>query len=325
MKRTLSFIALITIFTLATAHVSESAEYPANPVTLICPQAAGGGMDVIGRSFATVYERILGKPVIVTNITGAAGLVGGHKIVSAAPDGYTLGVDSTTVTNSVTWEIANGRKPPFTVQDLDPIGSVTLGPPLVLVPFNSPWKTLADLIRDCKAKPGYYAYSSSGHMGGTHIAAAILLDAAELKARHVPYEGGGPAMTALVGGHVHFMCQYIPSAFNLIRGKKLRVLAVQGGTRVKSIPDVPTVKELGLAAEWEQWYGMSAPKNIPAPILGKLRDIMKKVSEDEAFIKIMQNQGDDVVHIDHHQLAKHREIESERAMKLFKHFLAEKK
>jgi tripartite-type tricarboxylate transporter receptor subunit TctC len=325
MKKILSFIAMIAIFTLAITHVSVSAEYPTKPITLISPMAPGGMHDVIGRSFATVAERTFGKPVVVTNVPGAAGLIGGFKIVSAEPDGYTLGVDSTTVSNSITWEIANGRKPPFTQKDLDLIGSVTLGPPLVLVPFNSPWKTLADLIKDCKDKPGFYAYSSAGHMGGTHIAAAILVNAAGLKARHVPYEGGGPAITALVGGHVHFMCQYVPGAFSLVRGKKLRVLAVQGGKRVNSLPDIPTVRELGIDAEWEQWYGMSGPKNIPAPIMEKIRGIMKKVSEDEGFIKIMQNQGDDVVYMDHIQLAKHREIEIEKAMKLFKQFISEKK
>ena len=325
MKKILSVIAVIAILTLAITHISVSAEYPTKPVTLISPMAPGGMHDVVGRSFATVAERTFGKPVVVTNIPGAAGLIGGFKVVSAEPDGYTLGVDSTTVSNSITWEIANGRKPPFIHKDLDLIGSVTLGPPLVLVPFNSPWKALADLIKDCKAKPGFYAYSSAGHMGGTHIAAAILVNAAGLKARHVPYEGGGPAITALVGGHVHFMCQYVPGAFSLVRGKKLRALAVQGGKRVKSLPDIPTVRELGIDAEWEQWYGMSGPKNIPAPIMEKIRGVMKKVSEDEGFIKVMQNQGDDVVYMDHIQLAKHREIEIEKAMKLFKQFIAEKK
>lgn len=325
MKKILCVIAIIAIFTLAITHVSVSADFPTKPITLISPMAPGGMHDVIGRSFASVAEKTFGKPVVVTNIAGAAGLIGGFKIVSADPDGYTLGVDSTTVTNSVTWEIANGRKPPFTLNDLDLIGSLTLGPPLVLVPFTSPWQTLADLIRDCKGKPGFYAFSSAGHMGGTHIAGAILVNGAGLKVRHVPYEGGGQAITALVGGHVHFMCQYVPGAFNLLRGKKLRALAVQGGSRVKSLPDVPTVRELGIDAEWEQWYGMSAAKNIPAPIMAKLRDIMKKVSEDEAFIKVMQNQGDDVVYMDPIQLAKHREIEAGKAMKLFKQFLAEKK
>jgi len=325
MKKILSVMAIIAILMLTITPVSMSAEYPAKPITLISPMAPGGMHDVIGRSFASVAEKTFGKPVVVTNVAGAAGLIGGYKIVSAEPDGYTLGVDSTTVTNSVTWEIANGRKPTFMLKDLDLIGSLTLGPPLVLVPFNSPWQTLADLIKDCKAKPGFYAYSSAGHMGGTHIAAAILVNGAGLKVRHVPYEGGGPAITALVGGHVHFMCQYVPGAFSLVRGKKLRALAVQGGSRVKSLPDVPTVRELGIDAEWEQWYGMSAAKNIPAPIMQKIRDIMKRVSEDEAFIKVMQNQGDDVVYMDHIQLAKHREIEAEKAMKLFKQLIAEKK
>ena len=162
-------------------------------------------------------------------------------------------------------------------------------------------------------------------MGGTHIAAAILVNGAGLKVRHVPYEGGGPAITALVGGHVHFMCQYVPGPSRLVRGKKLRALAVQGGKRVKSLPDIPTVRELGIDAEWEQWYGMSGPKNIPAPIMEKLRGSYEEGKRRRGFIKVMQNQGDDVVYMDHIQLAKHREIETEKAMKLFKQFISEKK
>ena len=142
MKKIPSVMAIVAILVLTITAVSMSAEYPTKPVTLISPMAPGGMHDVIGRSFATVAERTFGKPVVVTNVAGAAGLIGGHKIVSAEPNGYTLGVDSTTVTNSVTWEIANGRKPPFMLQDLDLIGSLTLRPPLVLVPFNSPWQTL---------------------------------------------------------------------------------------------------------------------------------------------------------------------------------------
>ena len=325
MKKIGCLITLMAIFSLAIPEVSVSAEYPTKPITIISPMPPGGMHDVIGRAFASLAEKTFGKPVVVVNKQGAAGLVGGLTASQAEPDGYTLLVDSTTVTNSLEWEIANGRKPPFTEKDLDLVGSLTLGPPLVLVPANSPWKTLADLIKDCKAKPGFYAYGSAGHMGGTHIAAAILVSGAGLKARHVPYEGGGNMMTALVGGHVHFGCQYVPAAFSLIRGKKLRALAVQGSKRLKSLPDVPTTRETGIDAEWEQWYGMSAPKNIPAPIMDKIKGVLKKVSEDDGFIKMMQNQGDDVVYMDPIQLAKHRAIEAGKAQKLFKQFLTEKK
>lgn len=302
------------------------ADYPTKPITLISPMPPGGMHDVVGRGFAAVAEKNLGQPVVVVNKQGAGGLVGGKAIVESTPDGYTIGVDSTTVANNTLWEIANGRKPPFTRHDLDILGSLTLSPPLVLVNYESPWKTLDDMIKDCKAKPGQYAYASAGMYGGTHIAAVIFTRAAGIRVRHVPYEGGGKALAALVGGHVHFMTQYPPAAYSLIRGKKLRALAVQGSERLKSLPDVPTVKELKIdEAVYQQWYGLSVPKNMPAPILGKLRDIVKQTAEDESFKSLLEQQGDEVTYMNAEELAKYRDLEAERVTKLFKQLLAEKK
>lgn len=326
MKNYLRIVVMTMILILVMANASLAADYPTKPITLISPMPPGGMHDVVGRGFAAIAEKHLGQPVVVINKQGAGGLVGGKAIVEATPDGYTIGMDSTTIANNTEWEIANGRKPPFTRHDLTLLGSLTLSPPLVLVPYNSPWKTLADMIGDCKAKPGHYAYSSAGMYGGTHIAAVILTRALEIKVRHVPYEGGGQALSALVGEHVHFMTQYPPAAFSLVQGKKLRVLAVQGSKKLKSLPTVPTVKELGAdAAEYQQWYGLSAPKKIPMPIVEKLREIVKKTAADESFLKMIENQGDEVHYMNHEELEKFRDIESERVSKLFKQLVQEKK
>jgi len=243
MKTSLRIIFMTAILILAMMNVSGAADYPSKTITLISPMPPGGMHDVVGRGFAAVAEKRLGQTVVVMNKQGAGGLVGGKAIVEATPDGYTIGMDSTTIANNTEWEIANGRKPPFTRHDLTLLGSLTLSPPLVLVPFNSPWKTLADMIKDCKAKPEQYAYSSAGMYGGTHIAAVILTRALGIKVRHVPYKGGGPCLTALVGEHVHFATQWPASTIPLVRGNKLKVLAVQDDRRLNSLPDVPTVKE----------------------------------------------------------------------------------
>ena len=306
--------------------LSMGADYPTKPITLISPMPPGGMHDVVGRGFAAVAEKYLGQTVVVVNKQGAGGLVGGKAIVESTPDGYTIGVDSSTVASNTLWEIANGRKPPFTRHDLDVLGSLTLSPALVLVNYESPWKTLEDMLKDCRAKPGQYAYSSAGMYGGTHIAAVIFTRAAGIKVRHVPYEGGGKALAALVGGHVHFMTQYPPAAYPLVRGKKLRALAVQGSERLKSLPDVPTVMELKIdKAIHRQWYGLSVPKKMPAAILAKLRDIVKKTAEDESFKAMLEKQGDQVVYMDAAELLKYRDLEAERVTQLFKELLAEKK
>jgi len=194
-----------------------------------------------------------------------------------------------------------------------------------VVPYNSPWKTLADLIKDCKAKPGHYAICSGGLYGASHLPAEVLMKATGIKIRHVPYKGGGPCLASLVGGHEDFATQYPTASIPLARGNKIRVLAVQGNRRLKSIPQVPTVKELGVDAEFYFWLGVAAPKKTPAPILQKLKETLKKVAEDESFIKVIENQGDEVRFMGSDELAKYAVKESAMYAKLYKQLLLEEK
>ena len=234
-------------------------------------------------------------------------------------------MDSTTTTNALEWEIANGRKPPLTRADLVPIGGLTVNVPLVIVPYNSPWKTMADMVRDLKAKPGYYAFCSGGLYGGTHLPAEVLLQATGTKARHVPHKGGGPCLTAVVGEHVHFANQWPASSIPLAQGKKLRILAVQGDKRMKSIPDVPSIKELGIDAEWIQWLGISATRKTPAPIVARVREVVKKVAEDDAFDKLLESQGAEARYLTSEEVEKFIKAESDVVGKIYKTLLAEEK
>lgn len=249
MGNVLNIIAVTAILTVATGiHQTEGAEYPTKPITLICPAAPGGSIDVMGRMFASVAEKFLGQPLIVLNKTGAGTMVGLTEGTRANPDGYTLTIGATASTIIVESEIANGRKPPFTRDDFIPIGSWALSPTLVVVPYDRPWKTLADLIRDCKAKPAYYAFCSGGTFSSSHFPAEIFLRAAGITARHVPYVAAAPCLSSLVGGHVDFATQFPSTCIPLARGNKMRILAVQDTKRYKSLPDVPSVKELDIDA-----------------------------------------------------------------------------
>ena len=315
--------ALIAVLT--PAIPSLAADYPTKPITLINPNAPGGGHDAVARAFATVAEKMLGQPMVVINKAGASTMLGMTTVAQAPPDGYTLGVDSTTTTNALEWELANGRKPPLTRADLVPIGGLTVNLPLIIVPTNSPWKTVADMVNDLKAKPGYYAFCSGGLYGGTHLPVEVLLHATGTKARHVPHKGGGPCLTAVVGEHVHFASQWPASSIPLAQGKKLRILAVQGDKRMKSIPDIPSIKELGIDAEWVQWLGISATRKTPAPIVARVREVVKKVAEDDAFVKLLESQGAEARYLTSDEVEKFIKAEADVVGKIYKTLLAEDK
>jgi tripartite-type tricarboxylate transporter receptor subunit TctC len=261
--------------------------------------------------------------MVVVNKPGAAGMVGGLEGVKADPDGYTLSVGTTGQTCSIEWENANNRKPAWTRHDQATIGSFVLSPALVVVPYDSPWKTLADMIKDCKAKPGYYAFSSGGLYGGSHLPAEILMADTGIKCRHVPYKGGGPALAAVVGKHVDFATQFPPTSIPLMRGNKLRILAVLGPKRLKSIPDVPAAPELGLGPfQMLNWIGILITKETPADIVKKLRDNAAVVAKDKTFINAIESAGDEVIFMNGEQLAKYWDEESVKIVEILKRLVA---
>lgn len=326
-RKNIFIIILMTMmFILFTTSLPVAAlEYPKRPITLINPYPPGGTLDIQGRAFAAIAEKLLGQPVVVVNKPGAAGMVGSVEGAKAAPDGYTLTVGCTANTCTIEWEIANGRIPPVNKDSFILIGAFTLSPTLVVIPYNSPWKTLSDMIKDCKVKPDHYAYSSGGLYGMSHVPAEILMKAAGFKARHVPYKGGGPALTAVVGGHVDFATQFPPTSIPLYQGNKLRVLAVQSDKRLKSIPEVPSVKELGIDAEFYAWVGIMAPKGTPMEIVEKLRAVTGKAAQDETLIKAIENLGDEVRYMNAQELDKHWDYESKTFSALYKELIKEKK
>ena len=316
MRTQIKLFSIVIALSLVAVSVSFAADYPTKPITLINPMPPGGSLDLQARAFASLAEKSLGQPVVVINKAGATGMVGALAGAQAAPDGYTLTVGSVNITNAPEWEIANGRKPPFTRKDFICIGSFTMSPPLLTVNGDSPYNTVADFVADAKAKPGQMTFCSGGLYGMSHLPVEIFARAAGLKFRHVPYSGGGPCLAAIVGKHVDFGAQYPPTTLPIVRGNKLKVLGVIGQKRVKSIPNIPTMKELGIDAEYYAWVGILAPLKTPKPIVDKLREVTKKVAEDKAFIEMIEQPGDEVVFLNGEELAKYLEKESEIVSKL---------
>jgi tripartite-type tricarboxylate transporter receptor subunit TctC len=317
MKRKILTMAIPILSILLAIQWAGAADYPGKPITLINPMAPGGTLDFQARAFATLVEKYLGQPVVVINKPGASGMIGGLQGAQAAPDGYTLTVGSSNNACTIEWELANGRKPAFVRSDFVTIGSFTMSPTLVIVPYNSPWKTLGDLIRDCKANPGHYAFSSGGLYQGSHIPAELLMKAAGFKARHVPTTGGGPAITAVVGGHVDFATQFPATSIPIAEGKKLRILAVQSNQRIAAIPDVPKVGELGIDAEWYLWVGILAPKKTPMDIVKKLREATDKLVKEPTFISTIEKTGDKMRYMNGEELTRFWDLESDKLAKVY--------
>jgi len=320
-------LAAITVIPMLciTPFPAIAAEFPIKPVTIVVTVAPGGSNDIQSRAFSAVAEKIWKQPIVVINKAGASGMLGLISGAEAAPDGYTLTGGSSSDMCALEWEIANGRKPAVALTDFTPLGAFTNAPMLIAVPNNSPWKNLDDLIKDAKAKPGHYAYASGGMHRIAHINTELFIKATGLKFRHVPYSGGGPALSALVGGHEDFASVTVSSSIPLVKGNKIRVLAVQGETRVKSIPNVPTLKELGIDASLPMTVGLWVPKKTPMPIVEKLRDVVKQVAEDNSFVNVIQSQGDEVDFLSGETFGKVLETGSQKVARLFKEMIEETK
>ena len=321
-KRIMSVGFLITL-SLIVAGGSFAADYPTKPITLINPMPPGGSLDIQARAFAAVADKILGQPVVVVNKPGATGMLGGTAGAQAAPDGYTLTVGSVNIPNALEWEIANGRKPPFMSNDFVAIGAFTMSPMFLVVNAEAPYKNLADFVADAKARPGQLAFSSGGLYGMSHLPGIIFSKAAGLKFRHVPSGGGGPALTAVVSKHVDFNFPSPPTALPLIRGNKLKALAVIGARRLKSAPNVPSSKELGIDAEYYAWVGLLAPVKTPKPLVDKLRDALKKVTENKTFIEMIEGPGDEVQYLSGDGLANYMMRESATIASLYSELVKE--
>jgi tripartite-type tricarboxylate transporter receptor subunit TctC len=323
MKTRMIYVSFLVVLSVVVAGGSFAADYPTKSITLINPMPPGGALDIQARAFASVADKMLGQPVVVINKPGATGMLGGTAGAQAAPDGYTLTVGSVNIPNALEWEIANGRKPPFTRHDFATIGTFTMSPTLLVVPADAPYKNLADFIADAKARPGQLAFSSGGLYGMSHLPAEIFAMAAGLKFRHVPSGGGGPALAAVVGKHVDFNVNYPANTLPLVRGNKLKALAVIGAKRLKAAPDVPTTKELGIDAEYYGWVGLLAPVKTPKPIIDKLRETLKKVTENKTFIDMVETPGDEVNSLGGEELAKYMNIESLKISKLYAEMIKE--
>jgi tripartite-type tricarboxylate transporter receptor subunit TctC len=258
--------------------------YPNRPITVVVPFPPGGQADLNARPAAAALERVLKSPVGVVNRTGAAGAVGMTSVANARPDGYTLLLALSSISIIPEADKLFDRKPAYTMDQLAPIALLSADPTILVVPADRPWKSVKDLVEDAKRRPGQIAFSSSGVYGTLHLAMEMFAHAADVKLKHIPYNGAGPALTAILGGQVDLLASGPAVVVPHIKSGKLRPLAGWGDKRVDALPDVPTFKELGYKdVEFYIWAGLFAPAGTPAPILAALRDAMREAVQDPDY------------------------------------------
>jgi tripartite-type tricarboxylate transporter receptor subunit TctC len=301
-----------TAAALGTLPAAAQEAYPTRAVTLVNPFPPGGAADVVGRPFAAVLEPLVKQPVVMETKAGAAGSVGAQYVAAAKPDGYTLLIHIVSISGFAEVDKLFGRTPKFTRADFIPIARFTEGPMVLIVNDQTPYKTLKELVDDAKKRPNEVIFSSSGLYGALHLPTALLMKAAGIQMRHLPTNGGGPALTALLGNNSQVLVSSIAAANAHLRSGKARALACFSSKRAASLPNVPTLKELGHDVEFSLWVGLFAPKGTPANAITRLREETKKAVANEQFAKAMHNIGDVVAYLDQPDFAKFWDEDAKR-------------
>ena len=274
-------------------------DYPSKPVTMIVPFPPGGVADIVGRPLAAAMEKTLGQPVVVVNRAGAGGAVGMTAAAKSAPDGYTILTTLSSISIFPVSDPLNGKPAPYELKDFAPIALLTADPTVLIVRADGPYKTIKEFVAFAKANPGKINYSSSGVYGTLHVAMEMFANAAGIELFHVPYQGGGPALQALLGGQVQALASGPSPAAAQMRAGKVLALAGWGDKRVSVLPEVPTFKELGFKdVEFYIWSGLVVPVGTPDAAQQKLRAAVRAAVAEGAFSGAMQKVGSPVTYLD---------------------------
>ncbi len=306
MKRTL-VVALLAFC----ANV-RAQDYPSKPITMVVPFPPGGVAEIVGRPLASLMEKTLKQPLILINRPGAGGAVGMASVARGPADGYTILMGLSSISIFPVSDRINGKEPPYELKDFAPIALVTADPTVLVVRADGPYKTVKDFVEAAKAQPGKINYSSSGVYGTLHVAMEMFANAAGIKLFHIPYQGGGPAVTALLAGQVEASPQGPAAAIGHIRAGKMRALATWGTERLKLLPEIPTFKELGYDAEFYIWSGVFAPAATPAPIVMKLRQAVRDAATSAEFAAAMEKVSTPVSYLDAPEFQKYWERDAAR-------------
>lgn len=292
--------------------------YPTRTITMIVPFPPGGVADTVARPVAEAMTRILKQPVIVENKPGAGGGIGMAQVAKATPDGYTILMALSSISIIPEADKILGRAPMYQLAQLKPIARFTADPTVLVVRGDAPWKTAQEFIADARKNPGSYAYSSSGNYGTMHVPMEMLKAKADFSLLHVPYTGAGPAVLALLSNQVHAVSTGPASILQQIKAGKARALAHWGDGRLASLPDVPSLKELGYPVEFSQWSGLFVPAGTPEAIVSKLRVAARQAAADPAVTQVIQGAGSPVLYLDAPEFQRFWDVDEKKMTEVVK-------
>ena len=311
MIKAAAFLAAALVLT---SPAVRAQTYPSRQITLIVPFAAGGSNDVVGRAIGRKLSEVWGQPVVVENRPGAGGMIGSAAVATAAPDGYTLLLISSTFTINP----AIKKTMPFdTGKDFMPVAFIARSPLLFVASNQLAVKSASDVLALARSKPGQITYASAGLGSINQIAAELIATSAGVKFTHIPYKGGAPALNDLIGGHVDIYVSSLPQVLQLARDGQARPLAVTSARRTALLPDVPTLDEAGIAGfDLWSWWGIVGPAGMPADVVKALNSEIGKMLTSPELAEFLKNEGAEAAAMTPEQFGDLMHLETERWIKV---------
>lgn len=314
MRKLTACLLVVCFAVMSLSGLVFAANYPARDVEIVVPWSAGGATDLLFRAVASVFPKHAnGKQLLVKNVAGGAAVTGTMEFLRARTDGYTLlGMATPIVTVTQMSEV------PFTLSQLKPVIMMVDNACYILVPESSPYHDYQEFVAAAKANPSGISVGNGGAGGGTHLAALAFEHFAGIEFLHVPFQGGGPSITAVVGEHIDAVMASAPEGLSNVDAGQLRILGPFGSNRLAKYPDVPTAAEQGFDFSVAMWRGICAPDGTSDEIVTAIHDIMVNILNDPEFIQRAEDLGVNLVHLDPAQFGEYMEAEDKLYEELVK-------